>query len=996
MRIENLKIRSQLIAGLSMLMLFVLIMGGISFHNSNILHHQTHLMHEHPLQVRNAIGEIRSDVYLIHWALETALSFDDFALMEPYIQTILQSEANLQKNFNLLDNSMLDLALPVNNLRQITLGCKGNRDRVINLLQAGEDEKADEINIHKGTVIGSNHLEEIIHEIGVLSDAAKTNADLLLQRSEKIRKDLTLQLIVILIFLMLASFIINYLLLHNIRTPLNDLTNATERFANGDLSARSSIRSTNELGQLAASFNTLAQKIQENIELNGKISDLSATMLSYDDTATFFLNTMQKLLEQTRSQIAAAYLLSDDEKSYDLFQCIGLNNQARRTFDAQSAEGEIGLVIKSGKIQHIKDISEKALFTFNVSGGSFRPSEMITIPILTGKKVIAVISIATIGNFSKHDLELIQTAHHTLNARIEGLMAYRKLSQFSKQLEVQNIRLEEQKTEMAAQSAELITQNRELEQQKTQLSEASRLKTNFLSNMSHELRTPLNSVIALSGVLNRRLAKQIPEEEYSYIEVIERNGKHLLSLINDILDIARIESGREEVEVSTFNVCEYVNMVAEMIRPQIAEKKLELKNATGECAVKITSDAQKVRHILQNLIGNAVKFTQEGTISIHVEKIASSVSITIKDTGIGIADEHLEHIFDEFRQADGGTSRRFGGTGLGLAIAKKYAMLLGGSISVKSRLNEGSEFNLILPVKNKLRAVEEYATMQRPEKNFQKDRESFAASGFTKTILLVEDSPPAIVQMKDFLEEIGCNVIVAINGAEALQILTKTIPDAIILDLMMPQVDGFEVLRVIRNQERTSDIPVLILTAKHVTKEELSTLKKNNVHELIQKGDVKRDELINAVSSMLTSQKNKQENQPAPSEAPKSLIPREKATILIVEDNPDNMITARALLAGTYKIIEAVDGKEGVDKAEKFIPDLILMDISLPVMDGIEAFKAIRGNIRLQHIPILALTASALISDRETILAHGFDGFLVKPIEEAKFFKTIQVMLYGK
>ena len=251
-------------------------------------------------------------------------------------------------------------------------------------------------------------------------------------------------------------------------------------------------------------------------------------------------------------------------------------------------------------------------------------------------------------------------------------------------LEYQNRELESQKTELAMQSAELTEQNTELEMQKKQLSEASELKTNFLSNMSHELRTPLNSVIALSGVLNRRLAAKIPDEEYSYLEVIERNGKHLLSLINDILDISRIESGREEIEISRFNVNGLVTDVINLILPQAQQKNIELRQTAPGSDVFMTTDFDKFHHILQNLISNAVKFTDEGRVEVSAVKTGDTVSVSVADTGIGISANHLPHIFDEFRQADGSTSRRYGGTGLGLAIAKKYANLLGGNVTVKS------------------------------------------------------------------------------------------------------------------------------------------------------------------------------------------------------------------------------------------------------------------------------------------------------------------------
>jgi len=585
---------------------------------------------------------------------------------------------------------------------------------------------------------------------------------------------------------------------------------------------------------------------------------------------------------------------------------------------------------------------------------------------------------------------LINNLLYTLSARIEGVLSYQKIQLFANKLETQNTELEAQKNELEAQSAELNEQNRELEMQKIQLSEASRLKTNFLSNMSHELRTPLNSVIALSGVLNRRLVNKIPDDEYSYLEVIERNGKHLLELINDILDISRIEAGKEEVEVTKFSSNNLISEVIGMILPQANQKKIELKQLANDTDIIIRGDSHKCRHILQNLIGNAVKFTEKGAVEISTDVKGDQVIIKVKDSGIGISEEHISYIFDEFRQADAGTSRKYGGTGLGLAIAKKYANLLGGTIEVISISGEGSTFTFILPLT--------YASDNRiSETDSEYNKFSITVpvihqqSGPLKTILLVDDSDPAIIQLKDFMEETGYKILVARSGAEALDIISRIIPDAMILDLMMPGMDGFEVLQTIRNAEPTAHIPVLILTAKQITKEDLKFLKRNNVHQLIQKGDVNRIELLNSISKLVVSEKKYVKTES------KEIIPIiGMPVILVVEDNPDNMLTVKAILGKNYTIIEAVDGSQGIIMAIKHTPHLILMDIALPGVDGIEAFKAIRNTGQLAHIPIVALTASAMILDRETILSHGFDGYIAKPIDEKVFFNTVNQILYGK
>jgi CheY-like chemotaxis protein len=240
------------------------------------------------------------------------------------------------------------------------------------------------------------------------------------------------------------------------------------------------------------------------------------------------------------------------------------------------------------------------------------------------------------------------------------------------------------------------------------------------------------------------------------------------------------------------------------------------------------------RHILQNLVGNAAKFTEQGGVEITAAADQGGIRIAVADTGIGIAAGQLEHIFDEFRQADESTTKRYGGTGLGLSIARKYAALLGGTILVESTPGKGSTFAFWLP-----------QGVARPTPP------PAAPDGRNRRLLLVEDSEPAVIQLTDILAGQGYRVEVARDGGEALQRIEANLPDAMILDLMMPEVDGFEVLRAIRASPRTAHIPVLILTAKYVTREELSFLKENHIHQLIQKGDINRADLLAAIAGMV-------------------------------------------------------------------------------------------------------------------------------------------------
>ena len=989
MTLKNLKIGTQLMLGYAVLLMFVVILGAIAYIQADKIQQQTDNLYNHPFKVQRALGLLRFDVIAIQRDMKDLFIAADEAGTSHDINQIETLTADAFGQIEILKNQYLGPHSDIDSAKHRFIVWNSMHNETIRMLRSGKTAEAA-VRTRAGGIV-ANQIEVVFNAIQKIDNFSEKKADTLFALSNDLNDSLNQQLLFLVIGIFLLSVIISSMILRNIRKPVTELTGAANLFQNGDMNARSPYESKNELGALSASFNKLAASIQLTTELKDKVADLAGLMLSEYDVKKFFQATLNALAVHTGSQMAAIYLLSDDKKTFHHFESIGLDDQARLSFSADSYEGEFGAVLHSRKFQHLKQINESTRFVFYTVGGKFIPREIITLPILADNEVVAIISLASVVSYTTLSIELIDNILITLSTRVEGILAFHKIKGFSEALASQNRELEAQKTELAVQSAELIMQNTELEMQKKQLDEASRLKTNFLSNMSHELRTPLNSVIALTGVLNRRLVSQIPAEEYSYLEVIERNGKHLLNLINDILDISRIEAGREEVEITKFNPGNLVAEVITMIHPQATEKNIGLQQEGDDPMLFISSDADKCRHILQNLVGNAVKFTGKGSVVISTRNDDQCVVFTVTDTGIGISANHLPHIFDEFRQADGSTSRRYGGTGLGLAIAKKYANLLGGTIAVKSSPGEGSEFALTLPLNY---AAEKTVTEPAASAGYYtrlQNHSGEAAGSSGKTILLVEDSEPAIIQIRDILEDSGHELLIAHDGSEALGIISHTIPDAMILDLMMPGIDGFAVLKTIREAEPTAGIPVLILTAKHITREELQFLKRNNIHQLIQKGDVNRIELLRAVASMVV-------HVPTAQAVPQTEIqPIEgKAVILVVEDNADNMLTVKALLADHYTVLEAVDGNGGIIMAGKHKPNLILMDIELPGMDGITAFRMIRKNPELQKIPVLALTASAMVSDRETILSHGFDGYLAKPIDEHLFFDTINKTLYGK
>ena len=989
MKLNNLKIKTQLQFGMGLILLFVIFLGSVAWYQADILWKQTEGMYNHPLKVRRAIAELTTDVLKIHRILKDIILTEDNKRREEELNEINLIESDAFMQIDSLSKHYLGPHKDVIDIKSALIQWKGIRESILNILNANQVKEAAKRTMHEGQ--GGAQVDLILKEINDVSQFAYDRGNKFYKDARESKGMLERLLLIIILSVLVLTFIIVMVIIRSLRVPLEEMMNVADDFRKGDLEARMKYSSENELGELAASFNRLAEANMNEIRCRGLLNNISDIMLREEELHSFCLNVISIIMKSTGSQLGAIYMLNEENTLFEPLVTIGLKHDLARPFSAEVFEGQFGLSVASRQITHLKDIPADTPMIFQTTSGDFRPREMISIPILAGKEIVVMVSLASLSTYSNQSLRLVNDIYPTLTARFNGVLAHQKILEFSEKLETQNRELDERAKELGIQGQELSEQNLELEMQKGQLDEASKLKSTFLSNMSHELRTPLNSVIALSGVLSRRLQNVIPEEEFSYIEIIERNGKNLLALINNVLDISRIEAGHEEISAANFNLYDLADEVEGMLSQQAKGKNITLENLVGRDLPQIRSDYPKCRHILQNLVSNAVKFTEQGKVVIQAEQVENELVVTVTDTGIGISADDLPFIFDEFRQVDGSSSKRFGGTGLGLAIAKKYAKLLHGEIRVESQPGAGSKFTLILPMKQDSYKTSNSAGDMKAFRRDLKPSEFHASvSGAGKTILIFEDSEPSIIQITDILTEQSYTVQVARNGNEAIDKIKLFRPDAIILDLMMPEVDGFQVLKMIRDTPETSKVPVLILTAKHISKDELSFLKGNNIHQFIQKGDVGRIELLATVDNMVNP---KPELIHEHKSGRPGVTRKGKPLILVVEDNPDNMKTAKAILSRDYIVIEACNGYEGVQQALAHKPDLILMDMSLPVMDGFEAFDAIRKSEEHKNIPIIALTASAMKGSREDILDYGFDDYISKPIDEPMFWRVLKYYL---
>ncbi|HRU05939.1 MAG TPA: ATP-binding protein [Candidatus Brocadiia bacterium] len=396
-----------------------------------------------------------------------------------------------------------------------------------------------------------------------------------------------------------------------------------------------------------------------------------------------------------------------------------------------------------------------------------------------------------------------------LNIELESRVRERtrELELANSRLAEANERLRLQSKELERQAAALKEHAAELDVQRKRAEDADRMKSEFLANMSHELRTPLNSVIALSQLILSRGPGRKPEQDASLLQIIERSGRRLLSLIDDILDLSKVEAGRMELSLSRIAPRDVAQEAVDTVRVTAEQKGLQISAQIGDVP-PIYSDEGKIRQILVNLLGNSAKFTEHGRIELRVTHDAGKVVFAVSDTGIGISPQDLLHIFEAFRQADGSITRKYGGTGLGLTISRKLARLLGGDITVQSELGKGSVFSLVLPLECPAPTPpEEHRPAPQPAQNAQ-------PPDGNRRILIVEDNPDNLLTIQAVLNEMGAEHFSAADGQQGLDLTRQRRPGLILMDLQLPGLSGLDATRAIKADPSLRHIPVIALTAK--------------------------------------------------------------------------------------------------------------------------------------------------------------------------------------
>ncbi|MFN8400321.1 MAG: GAF domain-containing protein [Anaerolineales bacterium] len=553
------------------------------------------------------------------------------------------------------------------------------------------------------------------------------------------------------------------------------------------------------------------------------------------------------------------------------------------------------------------------------------------VPIMVGAEVLGVVDVQSYkaGAFNEDNLRILQTLSANMGVAIQNARLFN---------ETQRLFTEAQEARQAAEHA-------------------NQAKSAFLANMSHELRTPLNAIIGFTRIVRRKSEGVLPDKQTENLDKVLSSSEHLLSLINTVLDIAKIEAGRMDVQAANFNVNALIDLCANTATPLLKPTVRLIKEAE-ESLGTIYSDQDKIKQIVLNMLSNAAKFTAAGKITLHAHRENDMLTVGVSDTGIGITEEALSRIFEEFQQADTSTTRQYGGTGLGLTISRNLARLLGGDLTATSEYGKGSTFTLTIPI--------QYGT--KPASSLNPDTAplhrrdaSTKAGAAKKLVLVIDDDPDATYLLRENLGPDEFEIVGARNGIVGQEKAREIKPDAILLDILMPEKDGWQVLHDLKSDPATTNIPIILLTI--VDKKALG-MRLGAAAYLLK--PLNPAEVLSTLRKVIK---------------PK---PQERIHVLTVDDDPHIAeMLSQQLPEDEFRLESALDGEAGLAAIEAEHPDVILLDIMMPKLDGFGVIERLREKAETRELPIIVISAKELTDEeiarlRESVVLimrkQGFDG----------------------
>lgn len=782
--------------------------------------------------------------------------------------------------------------------------------------------------------------------------------------------------------------------------------------AKGNLAIRVNDAQSDELGSVAGSLNEMAQALQESFSVvkdgNWKqkgMADLATTMMGDKPVLQLTNEIVDFVCTYVGAQSGMLFLIEDDM----LYPTSGFAADVTRT-PIRLGEGITGQAGSTGRIVEIRGLKPEAV-SVKFALGDVTPVHIIAIPLMD-LQVEGVLEISASRTLTERETEFLESIGQAVGvalrsaknrqrvqelleeteAQAEELKAqHSELEHINTELEIQAEKLQASEEELRVQQEELMQTNEELSERGALLEErnveiqkkseelevSTRYKSEFLANMSHELRTPLNSILLLSRLLAENNQGNMSEEQIEFANVIQSSGSGLLGLIDEILDLSKIEAGKMDLELLETPVQEITQSLKGLFEQVALQKGIRLDIDTSKAPLVIKTDKMRLEQILKNLISNAIKFTEKGTVTLTVKKDPANkkqVLFSVSDTGIGIPKDKQKSVFEAFQQADGSTKRKYGGTGLGLSISRQLARLLNGDITLESEPGKGSNFTLVLPIAGSAPVVvsntgvvetatesaveninveDPYVTTTIPE-DVPDDRDEIKPDD--KVILIVEDDVVFAKQLLRFSRERGYKGVVTVRGDQVLDLALAYQPTGILLDIQLPVRSGWDVMSELKNNKQTKHIPVHIMSSLKVRQESLlkgavNFLDKPVAYEQIPEVFRRIEQIVN----------------------------RESQKVLIIEDNSKHA-EALAYFLESYQIHSEIKSEisDGMQSLVKKGVQCVILDMGIPDKTGYELLENLKKENDLEGLPVIVFTGKSLSMNEEMKIKKFADSIVVK------------------
>jgi HAMP domain-containing protein/signal transduction histidine kinase/DNA-binding response OmpR family regulator len=827
----------------------------------------------------------------------------------------------------------------------------------------------------------------------------------------------------------------------NLTNQVRSIAEVATAVTKGDLTRSIAVEASGEMAALKDNINEMIRNLKEQTLKNAEQDWLKTNLARFSrmlqgerDLATISNLIMSELAPLVNAQYGVFYVTNreEDETKLDLVASYGAqtHEELKRQFELR--EGLIGQAAADKRPIRLKQVPGD--FIQIGSGlGKAAPVNINILPALFEDDVKAVIELASFEEFNEthHSFlsQLMETVGIVLNTiaatmRTEGLLAQsqlltqelqaRQTELTTKQEELHNTNeelqekaqlLENEKRQVEAKNFEIEMARRAVEEKAEQLALTSKYKSEFLANMSHELRTPLNSLLILSKLLADNQQGNLNEKQTEFARTIHGAGADLLNLINDILDLSKIESGTVSIELGDMPLAGLKQHMERTFRQLASEKGLVFSVEFDESLPPtIRTDEKRLQQIVLNLLSNAFKFTAHGGVTLSARAATEgwspthpilrdadqAIEISVNDTGIGIPKDKQRLIFEAFQQADGTTSRKYGGTGLGLSISREIARLLGGELQVRSNPGEGSTFTLYVPIQSPGVPIAIPATPALPGEAASTPAVSYAPPDDRDDlndhpfVLIVEDDATFAGILLELAHDQGLKGVISSAGSGTVAMVRKLRPNAITLDLGLSDIDGFVLLDLLRHDPDTSDIPVHVISGAEQAEHALTI----GAAQVIDK-PADRDRLASlfesvAKSARTTMKKGKSPARRTAKPSKRDAIPEIAGSrILIIDDDIRNIYSLTSVLeVHDVEVLHAERGAEGIAilQANPDI-DVALVDIMMPDMDGYETMRRIRATPGIGDLPLIAVTAKAMKGDRQKCLSAGASDYIAKPVD---------------